>query len=114
MNTSFDTTISLLNGLHEQVAMTDEHDIIQINDERNFLLPEGYNAVVAHVGDVNSQIITFDIPETYEGHNLHECDFKQIIWKNLSDNISGVSNLNKITKTINNEIHDFFEWLIPP
>lgn len=114
MNTSFDTTILLLNGLHEQVAMTDEHDIIQINDERNFLLPEGYNAVVAHVGDVNSQIITFDIPKTYDGHNLHECGFKQITWKNLSDNISGVSNLSKITREVDGENREFFEWLIPP
>lgn len=90
--------------------MSDNDGIIKITSLREFELPDKYNSVIAYVGDVNSQIITFQLPKPHEGHNLSECNYKQLKWKNLGNNIEGISEL-AITDTEDGKIAS---WVVPP
>jgi hypothetical protein len=92
---SFD---ELLANLHQGSALIDEEQkFITINEKREFFIPEGYNTTIAYEGDINSQIITFDLPKFHEGHNLTDCDNKILYWKNLSSGIEGKSDLKQVS-----------------
>lgn len=89
--------------------MSDKDGIIEITSLREFKLPNEYNSVIAYVGDVNSQIITFQLPESHEGHKLSECNYKKLKWKNLGNNIEGISELE-----IDAEDGKIASWVVPP
>jgi hypothetical protein len=66
-----------INGIHSltpntgYVSDTNTNEYITIKPEnRQIALPTGFNPVVAYVGDVNSQIITFLCPCKYDNHSL--------------------------------------------
>ena len=87
----------LLNSLHDTNITADEsgeNNVIEINAKRQFIVPSEFDTVIAYEGDINSQIITFKCINTYDGHQLQECDFKELKWKNLSSGIEGTSKLN--------------------
>lgn len=106
---SFD---ELLANLHQGSALIDEEQkFISINDKREFVIPKGYNTIIAYEGDVNSQIITFELPIKHEGHNLSNCSIKKLYWKNLSSNIEGVADLTQLS--IDNE-KQLLQWAVPP
>ena len=107
MSTNFDL---LLNNLHSTAntgALTDSDNIIEIDSiTRQFNIPEGFNTTIAYEGDVNSQIITFLLPEIHEGHILKECDYKQLHWKNQTSGLEGISTL--VVSGTN------YKWEVPP
>ena len=107
MSTNFD---SLLNNLHSTArngALTDSDNIIEIDPAtRQFKIPDGFNTIIAYEGDVNSQIITFLLPESHEGHILKECDYKQLRWKNQASGLEGTSTLSMSGAN--------YKWEVPP
>ena len=106
---SFD---ELLANLHQGSALIDEEQkSITINDKREFVIPEGYNTIIAYEGDVNSQIITFDLPKLHEGHNLADCGNKILYWKNLSSGIEGKFKLKQVSAQDSRLI---LQWNVSP
>lgn len=102
---SFD---ELLESLHGNTSLTDsEGGYIEINSKRQFAPSEGFDTVVAYEGDINSQIITFHLPASMDGHSLSDCDEKKIKCKNI---ISGVEGTFDLTNVSGNE----YKWAIPP
>jgi hypothetical protein len=96
--TNFD---ELLQNLHDGAGteLVDDSAAIVINERRQFEIPADYNTIIAFEGDVNSQIITFEIPQKHENHELSKCKYKQLRWKNLTSGLEGKSTL----KIINDE-----------
>jgi hypothetical protein len=67
---SFD---EILAKLHDNSLLKDTDGVITITPTRQFKVPAEYNLTIAYSGDVNSQIITFKLPFTHEGHSLFDC-----------------------------------------
>jgi hypothetical protein len=74
-------------------------------------VPEGYNTILAYAGDVNSQIVTFALPQFHEGHDMSKCEFKKLYWKNSTSGIEDTSDLVLKSTEGNNQI---LEWAFPP
>ena len=106
---------ALLESLHQNKNETklveSELNPIVVNNKRQFIVPTDYNTVIAYEGDVNSQLITFELPVKHEGHNLSNCSIKKLYWKNLSSNIEGVADLKQLSA--NNE-KQLLQWAVPP
>jgi hypothetical protein len=97
---SFDALLADLHGAGTQIFTKDDAgQVITITSKRTFEIPEEYNLVLAYAGDVNSQIVTFSLPLTHEGHKLFACANKKVKWKNLSSSSEGVSTLH-LVKTV--------------
>lgn len=90
--TNFD---NILASLHDSAALVDEQSStpIVITSRRTYEVPQNYDLVLGYAGDVNSQIVTFQLPKTHESHNLFLCANKKLKWKNLASGAEGVSNL---------------------
>ena len=90
---SFDEILgNLQNHASGYTQMIDsEPQAITVTAQRKFQVPEGYDLVLAYAGDVNSQIVTFALPKTHEGHDLTKCSYKRIKWKNLASGAEGTS-----------------------
>lgn len=105
---------SLLEQIHAGATaapvVTDQEQYIQITDDRQFELPEGFNHVIAYEGDVNSQIITFDCPRIHEGHDLYACSHKKLRWVNATSGNEGSSNLTTIENTDDRML---LKWEVP-
>ena len=101
----------MLINLHDSTLVDDEiNSPIVVTSQRKFEVPQGYNIVIAHEGDVNSQIVTFKLPLKHEGHDLSKCTYKRLKWKNLGNNLEGTSEL--ATQTISS--NDFtVAWIVP-
>lgn len=103
----------ILSNLHQSAELTDTQAAqpIVITSRRVFEIPPDYDLVLGYAGDVNSQLVTFQIPKTHEGHDLAKCHFKKIKWANLTSGTEGVSNL-----TIKTENTDSWlaTWAVPP
>lgn len=105
----------ILRELHDSAILTDTEaeTPIVVDIKRNFKIPEEYNTIIAHEGDVNSQVITFRLPLTHEGHDLSKCTYKRLKWKNNKSLIEGTSNL--VVDRINESNLTFdITWEIPP
>jgi hypothetical protein len=101
---------SILAGIHAgAVKIEDKDAVITISDKRTFEVASDYNTVLAYAGDVNSQIVTFEIPESHEGHDLSQCDYKKLKWKNKGSGAEGVSDL--IPDSTNKRK---LKWEVPP
>ena len=83
----------ILKELHDSATLVDVDDVIVITPTRQFKVPAEYNLTIAYSGDVNSQIITFKLPFTHEGHSLFHCKNKKIKWKNTQSKTEGLSTL---------------------
>lgn len=102
-----------LNSIHD-TGISDnpeETGYIQITEKRQFTPSTNFDTTVAYEGDINSQIITFNIFPTFDGHSLYGCGNKKIKCKNLS---SGVEGLFDIEPAGTAEKFDVYEWHIPP
>lgn len=106
---SFDNILAGLHANGSTSTLTDSSDVVTINEKRELELPDGYDTVLAYSGDINSQIVTFKLPETHEGHNLSGCLHKKLKWKNLSSGIDGTSDLVEVKDEAGN-----VQWEIPP
>lgn len=103
MDIEFNSRINeLLNGkIHNEavVEMLDTDGVIVINNKRQFELPENFDTVIGYEGDVNSQIIRFAYPESWEGHDLTACQHR-LRWYHSGNNQSGYVDLKQIDKTL--------------
>lgn len=111
MATEFDEILKNIHGENTETGgLTDsETALITIDQEtRTFIFPEGYNKTIAFEGDINSQLITFEMPEAFEGHDLSACGYKKLRWyindrEGTSDLL--VNNLDEPTT---------LTWRVPP
>ena len=105
----------MLKELHNKAGAslvdTESLKAIKITAERQFVVPEGYNTVLAYEGDINSQIVTFELADTHEGHLLSACEFKKLRWSNSSAKTEGVSDL-KLVNTQDDTMT--LTWTVPP
>lgn len=103
----------ILETIHNGVGITmqDEEQAIIVDATRKFNIPTDFNTTIAYVGDVNSQIITFQLPRHQDGHDLAACQYKKIKWGNLTSKITGSSNL---IDSNNNEDTQIVIWEVPP
>lgn len=111
---SFD---EMINSLHQGNSVVDDglsepKGIITINDKRQFMPSTNFNPVIGYEGDVNSQIITFDLPATIEGHDLTKCGNKIIKWSNLQNGLEGRSKLEPVDEVI--EGRQYLQWRVEP
>lgn len=96
MADKFDDILEQLHGGATEgntLSDTDYSNPIAITDKREFDIPPNYNTIIAYAGDVNSQIVTFEIPRYQDGHDLGACAYKKLIWKNLTSGYEGASDL---------------------
>lgn len=84
---------------------------IKITADRQFEVPEGYNTILAYEGDINSQIVTFELANKHEGHLLAACEFKKLRWSNQSARTEGISDL-KLASESNDPM--ILTWTVPP
>ena len=109
---SFDELIKSLHGdgNETETSLQDSNGIIQVDVEtRDFIIPDNYNTTLAYSGDVNSQIVTFQIPPTHEQHYLLGCKNKKIKWKNLASGYEDINNLEQME-----EGSEILSWHVPP
>lgn len=104
----------LLSGIHDSVAdtLTAQSNIIVIDSKRQFN-PVDFDTVIAYEGDINSQIITFQLPKTHENHELAGCTDKILKWKNLVSGIEGTFKLKPISVDEDSE-HLYLQWEVAP
>lgn len=105
----------IIAGIHSDKTnghIVDEHDCITIDPKtRELNLPTDFNSTIAYAGDINSQIVRFVCPITYDGHSLKDCSNHEIRWYNSG---SGIGDTSKL------EVGDIVEggfilsWLAPP
>lgn len=105
----------LLTKIHNKATastsiISDANDVIVINVDRSFTIPEEFNKTIAFEGDVNSQIVTFTCNKIAEGHNLFDCQEKRLRWKNIASEREGSSKL--ISREEENTL--VLEWQAPP
>lgn len=110
---NFDEMLAALHGDSEGDALSDvvgadKAPRITVTAARAFEFDEGFDKVIAYEGDVNSQIITFILPELHEGHSLSECGNKKVRWINQGSKVEGTSVLTPGAEA--NE----YEWNVPP
>lgn len=103
----------ILQNLHvnEVLSDTEKSTPIKISGRRVFEISQDYNTVLGYAGDVNSQIVTFELPITHESHNLSLCQYKKLKWKNLRSGAEGVSDLTNIEVGENTWTA---AWNVPP
>jgi hypothetical protein len=104
---------AILKNLHTSATLSDaEKDApIKVSARRIFEVSEDYNTVLGYAGDVNSQIVTFELPKFHEGHDLSLCQNKKLKWKNLRSGTEGVSDLEDIVVGENTWTA---AWCVPP
>jgi hypothetical protein len=99
-------------SLDDDGLSVDPKGVITIDNKRQFTLPANFNPVIGYEGDVNSQIITFDLPATVEGHKLTECKNKIIKWSNLQNGLEGRSKLEPVGEVT--EGRQYLQWKVEP
>ena len=112
MGTTFDDLLKKLHPTSEQEAqLVDTEDIIEINDKRQFIVPNTFNLTIAYEGDVNSQEVTFKLPRFHDSHDLASCNNKTLRWRNVSGEIEDWTVLQKVEET---EDYVILKWIVPP
>lgn len=104
--------ISGIHGGNPTGHVIDEHEYIVINPEtRQLEVPVNFNATIAFVGDINSQVVRFLCPKEYDGHSLKECSNHEIRWYNTSSGFGDKSPLE-----IGDDVGENFvlSWIVPP
>jgi hypothetical protein len=108
---SFD---EILAQLHTNATLEDVDEAIVITSSRQFQIPANYNLTIGYAGDVNSQIITFNLPLTHESHSLFDCQNKKIKWKNMVSGTEGFSTLINPVAADNADDGWTCQWEVPP
>lgn len=83
----------VLQNLHGGIALQDNDHYIIVENNRTITIPQDYDTLLGYVGDVNSQVIAFQLPLKHKGHQLSECGYKKIKWKNLNNGTEGQTDL---------------------
>lgn len=84
---------------------------IVVTSKRMFQIPDGYDTVLAFAGDVNSQIVTFSLPLSHEGHDLTKCSYKILRWRHSQSGVEDENELQTVEITTDSMI---LSWIIPP
>lgn len=108
--TTFD---ELLGELHTNSTITEEFNksnMIKINTKRQFIVPSSFDTIIAYEGDINSQVVSFECINMYDGHELAKCQFHDLKWKNLSSGVEGTSKFN--IKDVNDD-RFYATWEVP-
>lgn len=113
MDSSFDT---LLKSLHNNDVAGQNTDMIVgsatanlvVDAKRQFSPVNDFDTIIGYEGDINSQIIVIELPETHKGHHLSKCGYKELKWKNLSNGVEGISTL-----VVKNVSPTLYEWQVP-
>lgn len=110
---NFDEILQSLTSLHQNATIADAQSDtpIIITARRTFEMAPDYDLILGYVGDVNSQVVTFQFPKTHEGHDLSKCAFKKIKWQNLASGTEGVSELTVQTEQTESWTAS---WAVPP
>lgn len=97
----------LIKAIHSSAKIQDDeikangegsnYNYITINEKRQFIPGDTFDTVIAYEGDINSQLITFRCVKSLDGHNLNECNYHKLRWKNLSSGAEGVSILTVVS-----------------
>jgi hypothetical protein len=77
---------------------------LEVDNKRQFTPRNGFDTIIGYEGDVNSQVILFKLPNTYDSHQLSKCKYKLVRWKNLISGAEGISDLINIPET------DYYYW----
>lgn len=109
----FDSILTNLHKYNSPTTLIDKDTLnpIVITSRRSFEVPSDYNTILGYTGDVNSQIVTFQLPKLHEAHSLYDCQFKKIKWQNLKSGTEGVSDL--ITQKEDTDTWTAI-WEVPP
>lgn len=83
----------ILQNLHGGVTVQDDDQYIIVESNRTITVPQDYDTLLGYVGDVNSQVVAFQLPLKHKGHQLSECSYKRIKWKNLNNDTEGQTDL---------------------
>ena len=110
---NFDT---ILENLHTNSQVTDtDSSVITITPQRTFDVPADFNTTLGYAGDVNSQVVTFILPKSHEGHDLSLCNKHRLKWKNLANGVEGNNDLTTIKNdTIDKDTSWAATWEVPP
>ena len=111
---NFDSLLESLHGGDSRLKDNRDGDknIIIVDDKRQFQPTADFNKIIAYQGDINSQIITFKLPRYHDEHDLSECEFKEIKWRNLSSKQEDTSSLNIDGEAQENNF--YVTWEAPP
>lgn len=103
----------LLKSLHDDGQGEDTDMIVgsatanlKVDAKRQFSVVGDFDTIIGYEGDINSQIIVIELPETHAGHQLSSCTNKELKWKNLSNGAEGISTLTKKSSAL-------YEWEVP-
>lgn len=107
----FDDVLATLHDNAGDARLNDNDAVIRITDRRTFDVPQDYNTILGYAGDINSQVVTFELPEKHEEHNLLACSNKILNWKNLASNVEGTSTLLAVGAS---EDSTLYKWEVPP
>lgn len=105
---NFDTLLSSLHGDKGGGAIQagDSANLV-VSANRQFSTASNFDTIIGYEGDINSQIIVIQLPETHAGHQLSLCDHKELKWKNLSNGAEGTSDL------ADGKNSTLYEWEVP-
>lgn len=70
---------------------------------------EGFSTLIGTTDDVNTNIVTFDIPEIIEGHKIVECGKQIVKWHNIASGDKGTSDLIPLET----ETSTVWQWIVP-
>lgn len=109
----------LIKEVHENGSLRDDikedKNIILINEKRQFIPGESFDNIIAYEGDINSQIITFKCPRYQDKHDLCQCMYRELKWKNNTSGNEGTSVLKKSTTPVDETSEYFYlRWEVPP
>ena len=107
----FDDILATLHDNAGDARLNDNDAVIRITDRRTFDVPQNYNTILGYAGDINSQVVTFELPEKHEEHNLLACANKVLNWKNLASNVEGTSTLLAADAS---GVSRQYKWEVPP
>lgn len=105
----------IITSLHNSPVLADnredDNNVILINEKRQFVPGSNFNTVIAYEGDVNSQIITFKLLKANDNHDLSNCGYKEIKWKNIASRVEGTSYPEE--EDAADEKYFYLKWLVP-
>lgn len=97
MTKSFDNLLSDLGHVSARSTEGANSYDLSIDERRQFRPAEGFNTTIAFEGDINSIELVIDMPIMHARHELAQCQFKELKWKNLKNGAEGISTLSPIS-----------------
>lgn len=90
----------------------DTHLILDVKTRQLTLGPE-FNSLIGTTDDLNTNIITFKVPNITEGHDLTQCQHKVIKWHNLASSDKSTSELLSDAGENPDNEYQYLQWVVP-